>query len=99
MKVSVVYAEPDSIFRRDVQVAPGATIRQVILASGIVDACPDLDLGATHRVGIFGRLAGLETTLNEGDQVEIYRPLKRDPKEARRLRARGKFDPRRPAKD
>jgi putative ubiquitin-RnfH superfamily antitoxin RatB of RatAB toxin-antitoxin module len=31
----------------------------------------------------------LEALLRDGDRVEIYRPLKVDPKEARRKRARG----------
>ena len=43
---------------------------------------------STQAVGIWGRVAGLETELAEGDRVEIYRPLAMDPKEARRLRAR-----------
>ncbi|MGH8335651.1 MAG: RnfH family protein [Gammaproteobacteria bacterium] len=38
-------------------------------------------------MGIFGRLASPDTLLREGDRVEIYRALLKDPKDARRDRA------------
>jgi putative ubiquitin-RnfH superfamily antitoxin RatB of RatAB toxin-antitoxin module len=38
-------------------------------------------------VGIFGRKVSLERVLENGDRVEIYRPLIADPKEVRRQRA------------
>jgi putative ubiquitin-RnfH superfamily antitoxin RatB of RatAB toxin-antitoxin module len=40
------------------------------------------------KAGIWGRVVGAETRLRQGDRVELYRPLKVDPKEARRLRYR-----------
>ncbi|WCM91594.1 RnfH family protein [Acidovorax sp. NCPPB 2350] len=53
--------------------------------------------------GIWGRAAGLEQVLKEGDRVEWYRPLLVDPKKARRerfarqgARATGLFAARRP---
>lgn len=39
-------------------------------------------------VGVWGRRRPGTTRLREGDRVEIYRPLRCDPKEARRLRHR-----------
>lgn len=36
------------------------------------------------RIGIFGRRCDPEQVLEEGDRVEVYRPLKADPKEVRR---------------
>jgi putative ubiquitin-RnfH superfamily antitoxin RatB of RatAB toxin-antitoxin module len=41
------------------------------------------------QVGIYGRVVTRETTLRNGDRVEIYRPLMADPKQARRRRAGG----------
>jgi hypothetical protein len=38
-------------------------------------------------VGIFGKLATLDTALKERDRIEIYRPLIADPKEVRKQRA------------
>jgi len=38
-------------------------------------------------VGIFGELCGRDTVPRDGDRIEIYRPLKEDPKASRRARA------------
>ena len=38
-------------------------------------------------VGIFGELCARDAPLRDGDRIEIYRPLKSDPKESRRARA------------
>jgi putative ubiquitin-RnfH superfamily antitoxin RatB of RatAB toxin-antitoxin module len=35
---------------------------------------------------VWGRRCALTQRLNDGDRVEIYRPLSVDPKQARRLR-------------
>jgi uncharacterized protein len=53
------------------------------LAAGV----PDLDLREA-AVGIWGRKARLEQLVRDGDRVEVYRPLKVDPKLARRERFR-----------
>ena len=45
--------------------------------------------------GVFGRRAPADRVLESGDRLEIYRPLKVDPKDARRRRAQRK---RRPAR-
>jgi len=60
-----------------VRLPDGATVRDALLAAGM----------SAERVGIFGKGVTAETRLSEGDRVEIYRPLKIDPKEARRRRA------------
>lgn len=63
------------------------------------DPAPDSD----SAVGIWGRATTPQTALQEGDRVEVYRPLKVDPKTARRerfarqgARATGLFARRRP---
>jgi putative ubiquitin-RnfH superfamily antitoxin RatB of RatAB toxin-antitoxin module len=38
-------------------------------------------------VGIFGELCGREAVPRDGDRIEIYRPLRSDPKASRRARA------------
>ena len=72
-----------------VEVAPGTTVGQVLHRSGLLDRCPEIDLGV-NRIGVFGVLRELGHTLEPGDRVEIYRPLATDPKRARRARARAR---------
>jgi putative ubiquitin-RnfH superfamily antitoxin RatB of RatAB toxin-antitoxin module len=78
MKVEVVYALPESAEVRSLQVPVGATVADAVAACG-------LDASA---FGIFGKQVPGTHPLREGDRVEIYRPLRMDPKEARRRRAR-----------
>ena len=70
-----------------VEVEEGATLREAIARSGVLEQCPEIDL-AVNGVGVFGRARGLDQRVAGGDRVEIYRPLPVDPKEARRRRAR-----------
>ena len=85
-RVEVAYATPARQEVIEVSVRPGATLEQVIRASGMLARFPEIDL--THqRVGIFGELARLQDAVHDGDRVEIYRLLVADPKEARRKRA------------
>ena len=70
-----------------IELPGGANVLDAIRASGVLEAGGAVDV-STQTVGIWGRAVTLETRLAEGDRVEIYRPLRLDPKEARRLRAR-----------
>ena len=70
----------------DVVVDAGATLEQVIRASGILEQFPGINL-AQNKVGVFGKLGKLTDTLHPGDRVEIYRPLIADPKVVRKKRA------------
>lgn len=65
----------------------GARVADAIRLSGLPEEFADMDL-ARHAVGVFGRRVALDRELEEGDRVEIYRPLRRTPMEARRIRAR-----------
>ncbi|TAN06475.1 MAG: RnfH family protein [Rhodanobacteraceae bacterium] len=87
IRVSVIHAEPGRVFNVELVVPEGATLADAIEASGIRSARPDIDL-EEGRLGVFARKATLATRLRDGDRVEIYRPLRIDPKEARRRRAR-----------
>jgi putative ubiquitin-RnfH superfamily antitoxin RatB of RatAB toxin-antitoxin module len=42
----------------------------------------------TATVGIFGEVCARSVLPRDGDRIELYRPLRIDPKEARRSRAR-----------
>jgi hypothetical protein len=87
LHVEVIFADAAGVFKKSLQVQPGATVADAVRVSEIA-----ADLGVSEidpaRVGVFGREAGSTTLLRDGDRVEIYRPLKIDPKEARRRRAR-----------
>src|SRR5579864_7016453 len=85
IKIEVVYAEPQRQILRKVKIAANSTVDEAILASGIL---ADLPVGlAPAGIGIFGRIVAPATRLREGDRIELYRPLKTDPKESRRRRA------------
>jgi len=86
IKIEVAYARPDCQRIVALCVPVGTTVAEAIAASEIQNFFPEIDL--THQqVGIFSRQAKLTDVLKENDRVEIYRPLRMDPKEARRMRA------------
>jgi len=81
--VEVVYALADRQALVAITVPAGATVGDAIEQSGIAGQFPDEDLSAC-QLGIWGRLAASNQVLEDGDRVEIYRPLIIDPREARR---------------
>ena len=60
---------------------------EAVRASGLLDEFPEL-AGQVLELGVFGRRVAGSHLLRAGDRVEIYRPLKVDPREARRVAAR-----------
>lgn len=84
--VEVAYARPDGAFCIPLELAPGSTVADAIRQSGLLEQCPEIDL-SVNRVGIFANLCELDHEVTAGDRIEIYRPLKIDPKETRRRRA------------
>ena len=67
------------------QLEPGSTVNQAIRASGLPGQNKELQAGLL-LCGVWGRMAPLDQVLRDQDRVEIYRPLKVDPKVARRKR-------------
>lgn len=88
IEVEVAYALPEKQKIIALLVEPGSTAQQAVAQSGIAKEFPEIDL-ATAKLGIFGQAIKKpsEHALQPGDRVEIYRPLKSDPKETRRKRA------------
>ncbi|MGH8125277.1 MAG: RnfH family protein [Rhodanobacteraceae bacterium] len=85
---SLVHAgSAGAIFDVQLSLPEGATVADAIAASGFRAACPDVAIG-DGCIGIFACKVAPGTVLRDGDRVEIYRPLKVDPKEARRRRAK-----------
>jgi putative ubiquitin-RnfH superfamily antitoxin RatB of RatAB toxin-antitoxin module len=79
MQIGVAYAEPDQQLWLSLEVAEGSTVEDAILQSGILNRFPAIDLDK-HKVGVFGKITKLSGPLNEGDRIEIYRPITVDPK-------------------
>ena len=86
LNVTVVYALPQKLFQEALELPPGSRVRDALAQSGLLEAFPEIDVESVP-LGIFSRRVELDTPLTEGDRVEIYRPLKLSPTDARRLRA------------
>ena len=78
MQVGIAYSEPAQQLWLRIEVSEQATLRDAIEQSGILKKFPDIDL-ETRQVGIFGKVAKLDTPLKPGDRVEIYRGITADP--------------------
>ncbi len=85
MNVEVVYCpRPGVCDRMQLTLPDGACVRDAVVASGLClrhGLLPD-----AVEAGIWGRKQPQQTLLRDRDRIELYRPLRVDPKEARRLR-------------
>jgi len=81
MKIEVAYAMPEKQYLFVEEVADGATVEQVLQQSQLLKELPDLQI---EKVGVFSQLVSLDTVLRDGDRIEVYRPLKADPRDRRR---------------
>lgn len=68
------------------QLPAGADVAAALAAA--CGAWPELvPVLADAAVGVFGECCRRDRLLQDGERVEIYRPLPRDPKQQRRVRA------------
>ena len=103
LPVSVVYSPaPRQVVSVALSLPAGATVRDAVAASGLLARFAAIDM-ATHAVACWGRKTRPDAPLRAGDRIEICRPLRVDPKRARRerfsrqgARAAGLFAQRRP---
>lgn len=86
INIEITYALPHKYYLKKLQVEKGTIIQAAIFQCGILQEFTEIDL-RENKVGIFSRPAKLTDIVNEGDRIEIYRPLLADPKEIRRKRA------------
>lgn len=84
--VEVVYALPDRAWRVSLRLPAGSTALEAFEASGLRGRIAELQQGEPE-LGVFAHPCTPGRVLQDGDRVEIYRPLLIDPKDARRLRA------------
>lgn len=91
IRVEVAFARPDKQEIISLSVEEGTTAVDAVKRSGIVGVFPEVD-PENDDMGIFGKVIKNPSVheLRDGDRVEIYRPLKIDPKQARLNRAKKK---------
>jgi putative ubiquitin-RnfH superfamily antitoxin RatB of RatAB toxin-antitoxin module len=63
------------------QLPEATSALEAVKSSPLLDDYPD---AVIDQLGIFSRPVAVNTPLRDGDRVEVYRPLKVDPKERRR---------------
>ena len=85
MNVGVCHAEADRQLWMRLEVPDESTVEEAINLSGVLKLYPEINL-TTQKVGIFGKIAALTTTVKEGDRVEIYRQITVDPQTVQRRR-------------
>ncbi len=92
LRVTVAYSpEPGRVDEVLLELVEGATLGDALRASRLLERHPTIDLDV-QRIGIWGKFKPPEERLRDRDRIEIYRPLKVDPKEARRQRYRRQRD-------
>ncbi|GAB2821753.1 hypothetical protein GCM10027276_24780 [Comamonas piscis] len=83
MQIEVVWAQNGQPQTVQLQLPTGASLAQALAVAGtqtgqVFDEAQD--------AGVWGRLQPRSQLLADGDRVELYQPLKVDPKKARRER-------------
>jgi len=91
LHVTVCHAAASGAWQQVVRLPRGATLAQAIAASDFAAHFPHVDAIAAG-VGVYGVACAPTRVLQDGDRVEIYRPLVFDPMESRRRRARHKAE-------
>ena len=89
MKTCVVaFATAGQQWAWPVSLTDGATVADALDAARAQSQ--ELEVPWDADVGIFGELCERSAVPRDGDRIELYRPLKLDPKESRRERARAR---------
>ena len=88
MRIEVMYAPaPHELHHTVVQLPAPATLGQALAMCDWWLAMPSEHRQAL-QAGVWSRACEHDALLRDGDRVELYRPLRVDPKEARRQRYR-----------
>lgn len=86
VRLSIVYFPEGGIWRRQLSLPSGSSIQDALEISGFFTDFPSKSF-ENISVGIFGQHLTLQHRLADNDRIEIYSPLRVDPKIARRRRA------------
>lgn len=83
MQIGVAYADRFKQVWLKLDVPEGCSVRDAIERSGLLDQFPEIDL-TQQKVGVFGKITKLDTRLEDGQRVEIYRDITADPETVER---------------
>ena len=87
INIEIAYAEAERQHLEKLSVTKGMTVGKALkLPMQLKNNFANLRIDKA-AVGIFSKHVSMDRVLNDGDRIEIYRPLLLDPKEARRKRA------------
>lgn len=85
--IEVVYALPEQQWLCALRLSSGTTALEAVHLSQVAQHLPNQSLEGC-AFGVFGRLIKPEHyCVQDGDRLELYRPLRVDPKEIRKQRA------------
>lgn len=90
IRIQVVLAFSTHCEQRTLDVSRGTSARAAVnlaIDAGLSLVEAQLD-PTTVPIGVFGEQVDDDYVVQDGDRVEIYRPLQQDPKELRRHRAK-----------
>ncbi len=86
IQIEIAYATPQRQMILESTVPADITPREAVIQSDIDQYFPEIDKQACD-IGIFGKAVRPDHKMENGDRIEIYRPLIADPKEVRKQRA------------
>ena len=86
LNVSLVYATAEKQWIYQAEVVRGSRAEDLIEQSAFIEQIEALagEKIATLQLGVFAEKVAHDYLLQDGDRLEIYRPLTADPKEVRR---------------
>lgn len=89
MRIEIAWASPQRQWLETLEVADGCSLLDALAQSGLARVEPGLLPWTNCVLGIWGEVEKSPATrmLRDGDRIEIYRALVRDPKAARQARA------------
>lgn len=87
MRITLLYARaPRQVLEASLDVAEGSTAHAALQAAGWLAGYPEV---AGLSLAVWGRRCTPDAVLRDGDRLEVLRPLRVDPKVARRERFKG----------
>ncbi|MEY3068436.1 MAG: hypothetical protein RLZZ456_135 [Pseudomonadota bacterium] len=84
--VEIVYAEPGRVWRQELRIPTGSSVQHAL---SVLDhrLFPEGLQVSEDFLAVYGRRVRFGDSLHAHDRIELLRPLTRDPKDTRRLRA------------
>lgn len=86
LRISVAYALPEEQHIVSLLLPVGSRVEEAVARSGLLQRFTEI-AARPLQCAIFSRMVAGSEVLQEGDRIEILRPLQLDPKEQRRREA------------